>query len=363
MAPIFVSTVIPICRDGIFTGPRVRNAWIAVLAAMVTAGCRQGAGTGAPAYPWGTYPSANASPQQQMNTLADLWRRQNDQAQANLDAIQQRQMDQLAQLQRQTQEQARLAQQQQAHQFDSQSQLARTNQANLEQLEELRRRAMELDTNNRDLHSQLAQSQQKTRLLEDQLQLLNQRLGDTSQELSTVLSSKHEIEQQYGILEASTRRRGGATITANNSLRQNVTAVSIPGVQVRQDGDVVRMDLPSDTLFMTQSATLNPAALPLLEQVAQALAQNYPRQMIGVEAHTDSDPVSGTAWRTNHQLSAAQAMAVFDQLSRAQGLSARQLFVLGHGPNHPVASNATAAGKSSNRRVEIVIYPETVADR
>ncbi len=329
-----------------------------MLAAMVTAGCRQGTGAGSPAYPWGTYPSANASPQQQMNTLADLWRRQNNQAQANMDAIQQRQMDQLAQLQRQTQEQARVAQQ-----FDSQSQLAGGNQANVEQLEELRRRAMELDTNNRDLHAQLAQSQQKTRLLEDQLQLLNQRLGDSSNELSTVLSSKHEIEQQYGILEASTRRRGGATITANNSLRQNVTAVSIPGVEIRQDGDVVRMDLPSDKLFMTQSATLNPEALPLLEQVAQTLAQNYPRQMIGVEAHTDSDPVSGTAWRTNHQLSAAQAMAVFDQLSRYQGLFARQLFVLGHGPNHPVASNATAAGKSSNRRVEIVVYPETVADR
>jgi outer membrane protein OmpA-like peptidoglycan-associated protein len=35
-----------------------------------------------------------------------------------------------------------------------------------------------------------------------------------------------------------------------------------------------------------------------------------------------------------------------------------QLFLAGHGPNHPVVSNATPAGKDRNRRVELVIYPE-----
>jgi len=60
-------------------------------------------------------------------------------------------------------------------------------------------------------------------------------------------------------------------------------------------------------------------------------------------------------------LSVAQATAVYDALIRAGGMSAGQLFVVGHGPNHPIVSNATAAGQARNRRVEIVIYPETVA--
>jgi flagellar motor protein MotB len=68
-------------------------------------------------------------------------------------------------------------------------------------------------------------------------------------------------------------------------------------------------------------------------------------------------------WRSAHQLTAAQAMAVFEQLSYRHQLLPQQLFVLGHGENFPVASNATAAGQSRNRRVEIVIYPEVVGQR
>ena len=52
-------------------------------------------------------------------------------------------------------------------------------------------------------------------------------------------------------------------------------------------------------------------------------------------------------------------MAIFDQLVERHQFAPQQLFVLGHGPNYPVASNATPAGQQRNRRVEIVIYPET----
>jgi outer membrane protein OmpA-like peptidoglycan-associated protein len=38
-----------------------------------------------------------------------------------------------------------------------------------------------------------------------------------------------------------------------------------------------------------------------------------------------------------------------------------QLFLVAHGGNHPLVSNATAAGRARNRRVEIVIYPERTA--
>ena len=40
------------------------------------------------------------------------------------------------------------------------------------------------------------------------------------------------------------------------------------------------------------------------------------------------------------------------------------MFIVGHGANQPVVSNATAAGKARNSRVELVIYPEkAVASR
>jgi outer membrane protein OmpA-like peptidoglycan-associated protein len=38
-----------------------------------------------------------------------------------------------------------------------------------------------------------------------------------------------------------------------------------------------------------------------------------------------------------------------------------QLFIVAHGANHPLVSNATAAGRSRNRRMELVVYPERAA--
>jgi len=65
----------------------------------------------------------------------------------------------------------------------------------------------------------------------------------------------------------------------------------------------------------------------------------------------------------NHQLSVGEAMAVYDYLTLRSRLKANQMFVVGHGPNHPVVSNGTEAGKERNRRVELVIYPDPIAPR
>ena len=44
--------------------------------------------------------------------------------------------------------------------------------------------------------------------------------------------------------------------------------------------------------------------------------------------------------------------------STASAIKPEQLFVVGHGANHPVVSNGTLEGKQRNRRVELVIYPD-----
>ena len=58
--------------------------------------------------------------------------------------------------------------------------------------------------------------------------------------------------------------------------------------------------------------------------------------------------------------SLARAQAVFEYLVARSRLRPNQLFVVGHGGNHPVVSNATTAGKLHNRRVELAIYPDRV---
>lgn len=229
--------------------------------------------------------------------------------------------------------------------------------------DELGKRADGLDRTNQDLQARMAQMEQHSQLLADENHLLRQRLDDTNHRLAGELSVRRQTDEKLQTLTASARKRSGASITANNSFRQNLTAVSVEGLAVRQDGDLVRIELPTDRLFEPGTARLRSDANLMIDQVANVITANYSRQIIGVEAHTDNTPLAGTMWRNSHQLTAAQAMAVFEQLSYRHRLLPQQLFVLGHGENYPLASNATPAGQSRNRRVEIVIYPDVVGQR
>jgi len=227
------------------------------------------------------------------------------------------------------------------------------------QMQSLQQRAAQLDTNNRDLHRQLAEAKQQSQLLQDRMTLLGRQLSDATERLSSANTARVEADKKVEAINASTRLRGGATIKANNSLKTSLQAVQIPGVEVRQDGDLLRIEVQTERLFLPGTATLHQGAYAVLDQVGGVLAQSYPRQIIGIEGHSDSDPVNSPQFRSQHQLTVAQAQGVFDVMVQRSRLSAQRLFVLGHGPYHPVVSNGTPEGKARNRRIELVIYPET----
>lgn len=227
------------------------------------------------------------------------------------------------------------------------------------QYEQLRQRAAALDRDNQELGALLAQTRQQAKVLDDQTEALQEQLRGITQQLADARAEKENREKQVQALTASLRRRGGVSITPNNSLLQTLPAIDLPGVFVRRDGDVIRVALPASRLFDSQSARLQPGAAALISNAALEIVQDYPEQIVGVEGHTDTDPVAAGSWRNNHELSVAWAMAVYDVLVGRTRLRREQLFVVGHGPNHPIHSNATPEGKQGNRRVELVVYPET----
>ena len=226
------------------------------------------------------------------------------------------------------------------------------------QVQDLNRRVSQLDLNNTDLHRQLAQSEQVRQKYEDQVKLLQSQLGEVTKRLSETQVAKTEIDKQVTALQASTKLRGGATITANSSIKQSLSAIAIPGLEIRQDGEVIRIEIPADKLFAPGGGQLQADGYRILDEVAAAIQRSYSRQRIVIEGHTD-DSLAGNS-TASHALSSSQAGAVFQQLVQRGRLPARQLSVLALGDNHPLASNGTAAGKTKNRRVELVIYPDTI---
>jgi flagellar motor protein MotB len=238
------------------------------------------------------------------------------------------------------------------------AQLEQQQTASARQYQQLQDRAYALDRDNQEKDTLLAQARQQTKVSEDQLAGLRDQLRSVTSQLAQTRADKDSIDRRVQALNASMQRQGGVTIDPNSSLQQTLPAVNIAGANVRRDGDVVRVELPGNTLFESGTARLRPGAANLITDVAAELARVYPDQMIGIEGYTDNDPVAGGQWRNNHELSIARALSVYDVLVSRSRLQGNQLFVTGHGPNHPIVSNATAEGKQRNRRIEFVVYPD-----
>ncbi len=230
-----------------------------------------------------------------------------------------------------------------------------------QQTQEYQSRAQTLDKDNQELETLLAQSRQQIQLLNDEVTATRQQLKSTTDQLLAQRESNSQLQSKTSALLASVEKRSGAEIRANNSLLKNLTITNIPGATVRQDGDVVRVELAGDGLFVPGSPYLKSGAEQLIRNVAADLRRNFPDQFIGIEGHTDDQPTHSQQFPSNHHLSAAQALAVYNTLIQRASLPAEQLFVIGHGSNHPVVSNATDSGQTRNRRIELVVYPERMA--
>ena len=232
-----------------------------------------------------------------------------------------------------------------------------------QQNQEYQTRATKLDADNQELESLLAQSRQQIQLLNDEVSATRASLKETTAQLVAMQGDNQQLRDKTSQLVSSVQRRAGAEIRANNSLLKNLAIKEMPGVDVRQDGDVVRVEIPGDRVFMPGSPYLATGAEQLLVSVAGDLRRNFPDHIIGVEGHTDDRETHSQQFPTNHHLSAAQALAVYNVLVQRQTMPKGQLFVIGHGPNHPVVSNASEEGKRRNRRIEFVVYPERIARR
>ncbi|MDD7805769.1 MAG: OmpA family protein [Endozoicomonas sp. (ex Botrylloides leachii)] len=132
-------------------------------------------------------------------------------------------------------------------------------------------------------------------------------------------------------------------------------ALQNTGVQVKRQGDNLQLIMPSNITFDTGKATIKPSFKPVLESVAQVF-EEFDKNGIQVVGYTDS---SGGD-KINIPLSKERANNVATYIQQL-GVSGSRIIALGRGSADPIASNATAAGKAANRRVEINLLPPAQA--
>jgi outer membrane protein OmpA-like peptidoglycan-associated protein len=105
--------------------------------------------------------------------------------------------------------------------------------------------------------------------------------------------------------------------------------------------------------FPLGKSIIMPENYALLSKVQKAI-RTFDDPRVIVEGHTDttgSDEV-------NMLLSQQRAEAVSEYMIANQTLPPDNLSAVGYGSERPLASNATAAGRAINRRIDILIIPE-----
>lgn len=128
--------------------------------------------------------------------------------------------------------------------------------------------------------------------------------------------------------------------------------IDLEKIRVRESPFWLELELETDILFPSGSATISPAAVPALTSIAEIL-QPFPNP-IRVEGHTDNLPIATAAFPSNWELSAARAANVV-RLFQANAVMPDRLAAIGMGQYRPIADNDTAAGRNLNRRVLIVV--------
>lgn len=138
-----------------------------------------------------------------------------------------------------------------------------------------------------------------------------------------------KMEEKRRALEQSTRGTGAAV--------------------VRTSDDRLLLQVPSDISFDFGSADLKPSLRTVLDQFALGVS-NDPNLDVRVVGHTDSTgPIA-----LNERLSLERAASVRDHLAD-RGVPQSRIVATGRGAREPVADNASAEGRTKNRRVEIFL--------
>jgi len=239
-----------------------------------------------------------------------------------------------------------------------------------QRVEQARAQAAEAEAQRQHEAEQRSRAEQDLQAAQQARQQAELAQQQADQARQAALQAQQEAEQQR---QAAEQQRLAAEQQAQQS-QQQAQQAQLQAQQAEQQKEQLRQRLQqqlnsilqtrdsarglivnmSDVLFDTNKYTLKSGAREKLAKVAGILLA-YPDLKVQVEGYTDS--TGGPEY--NQRLSEQRAMTVRDYLT-AQGINLNNVTAQGFGQNDPVATNATAAGRQQNRRVQMVVSGEPI---
>lgn len=162
------------------------------------------------------------------------------------------------------------------------------------------------------------------------------------------IETKSELESflgEYELKKLETLKEEIDTKLHDEGMDQSVsTMIDMRGLVIRLNNAI---------FFDSGSAEIKKQSQDTLIEVASLL--NTVDNFIRIEGHTDNVPISRSAYPSNWELSTARAVNVVKLFINKCNYPPNKLIAVGYGEYKPVADNATAEGRSKNRRIDIII--------
>ncbi len=214
------------------------------------------------------------------------------------------------------------------------------------------------------LETEVARAADLTKRLEARDQEIGKLQASIAQEkdrLKAEEAEKASLEHERAAKEAEIQR---LTKTHEDLTKSLEAEIAKGDIKIRQVRDRLTINMVDRVLFDSGQAKVKPAGLKVLKQVSDILKKVADKQ-IRIEGHTDNVPIRGKLkerYPTNWELSTARATNVVRYLIEEGGVDQVNLAAVGYADTRPVASNDGEEGRTTNRRIEITLYPKDLSE-
>jgi chemotaxis protein MotB len=181
-----------------------------------------------------------------------------------------------------------------------------------------------------------------------------------TQQIADLEKQKTALAQQKSVLETSSQQRQAQYDALVRKLSAEVKQGQL---QVTQYKNMLTVDVAEQIFFDSGKAALKDSGKDVLKKVGEAL-MSYDDKIIRVVGHTDNVPIAKAmqnVFPTNWELSVARATNVVRYLQDV-GVKPERMVASGRSEYEPVASNDTAEGRQKNRRIEIMLIDQSLAE-
>ena len=228
-----------------------------------------------------------------------------------------------------------------------------------------------LQANYMDVKEQLAASTARAASLEQQMKQQARSTAALQRSLDKSLSNANQnnvsIDKLVDQINESNKyirhlvdvksKSDSLNLVLTNNLTRSLSKEELKDVDVQVLKGVVYISLNDNMLYKSGSYEISDRAGETLSKIAKIIT-DYKDYDVLIEGNTDNVPISRENIRNHWDLSCLRASSVVQALQTKYGVDPKRLTAGGRGEYNPLTSNATADGKSRNRRTQIIITPK-----